>query len=138
MYVFPLLAPSPAHLAGNHRHQRQAQQQQQPLAMPTHPSTLSELMSFFPFDPYKLPRSSSYIEPIYREWASVAVGVDDDDDDDDDEEEEEEEEEEDEVDSDVRAEADGLGASFEEMRISPVPALPHGAAVALGISSLVR
>ena len=105
--------------------------------MPTHPSTLSELMSFFPFDPYKLPRSSSYIEPIYREWASVAVGVDDDDDDDDEEEKEDEEEEE-EVDSDVRAEADGLGASFEEMRISPVPALPHGAAVALGISSLVR
>ena len=90
-------------------------------------------MSFFPFDPYKLPRSSSYIEPIYREWASVAVGVDDDDDDDD----EEDEEEEDEADLDVRAEADGLGASFGEMKISPVPAPLHGAAVALGISSIV-
>ena len=130
MYVFPLLAHHPEH----QRHQ-QAQQQQQAFPVPTHPKTLSELMSFFPFDPYKLPRSSSYIEPIYREWASVAVGVDDDDDDDDGEEEEEEEEEG--VDLDVRAEADGLGASFGEMKISPVPAPPHRAAVALGISSIV-
>ncbi|KAH9055594.1 RNA polymerase I-specific transcription initiation factor RRN3 [Lactarius vividus] len=97
MYVFPLLAAPPAQ-----------QQQQQPLPVPTHLSTLSELTSFFPFDPYKLPRSSS------------------------DEEEEEEEEN-----LDVRAEADGLGASFEEMRISPVPALAHGPTVALGISSIV-
>ncbi|KAI9457001.1 RNA polymerase I-specific transcription initiation factor RRN3 [Lactarius psammicola] len=132
MYVFPLLAAPPAH----HQHQRpyqQAQQQQQPLPVPTHPSTLSELMSFFPFDPYKLPRSSSYIEPIYREWTSVAVGVDEEEEEDDDSDEEEE----DEVDFDVRAEADGLGASFEEMRISPVPAPAHGPAVALGISSIV-
>ncbi|KAH9174603.1 RNA polymerase I-specific transcription initiation factor RRN3 [Lactarius sanguifluus] len=119
MYVFPLLAAPPT-------------QQQQPLPVPTHPRTLSELTSFFPFDPYKLPRSSSYIEPIYREWTSVAVGVDDDDDDSD-----EEEEEEDGADLDVRAEADGLGASFEEMRISPVPVLAHGPTVALGISSIV-
>jgi RNA polymerase I-specific transcription initiation factor RRN3 len=129
MYVFPLLAAPPAH----HRHQQThyQQQRQQALPVPTNPSTLSELMSFFPFDPYKLPRSSSYIEPIYREWASVAVGVDDDDDD------EEEDEGVDEEDVDVRKEADGLGASFGEMRISPVPAPLHGAAVALGISSLV-
>ena len=98
-------------------------------------------MSFFPFDPYKLPRSSSYIEPIYREWASVAVGVDDDDDDDDDDEEEEEEgvvNEEAEEDG-RKEEADGLGASFGEMKISPAPksAPIHGAAVALGISSIV-
>jgi hypothetical protein len=136
MYVFPLLAAAPTH----HRHQQthhqyQQQQQQQALPVPTNPSTLGELMSFFPFDPYKLSRSSSYIEPIYREWTSVAVGVDDDED-------EEEEEGEEEVDEevDVRKEADGLGASFEEMRISPVPAplAPlHGAAVALGISSIV-
>src|SRR5258708_4553731 len=134
MYVFPLLAAPPAHHAEHHHRHRQPYQQaqqQQPLPVPTHPSTLSELMSFFPFDPYKLPRSSSYIEPIYREWASVAVGVGDDDDD------EEEDEEEDEADLDVRAETDGLGASFGEMKISPVPASLHGAAVALGISSIV-
>ena len=80
------------------------------------------------------------MEPIYREWASVAVGVDDDDDDDDDGDEEEEEEVVDEeADEEGRKEADGLGASFGEMRISPVPksAPIHGAAVALGISSIV-
>ena len=132
MYVFPLLATD------------QQQQQQNALPVPTtmNPSTLSELMSFFPFDPYKLPRSSSYIEPIYREWASVAVGVDDDDDDDDDDEEEEEEEgvvDEEAEENGRKEEADGLGASFGEMKISPVPksAPIHGAAVALGISSIV-
>ena len=35
-------------------------------------------MSFFAFDSYKLPRSSSYIDPIYR---GVAVRVEDDHDD---------------------------------------------------------
>ena len=123
MYVFPLLATD----------KQQQQQNTLPVPTTTNPTTLSELMSFFPFDPYKLPRSSSYIEPIYREWASVAVGVDDDDDDGDEEEEEEE------ADEEGRKEADGLGASFGEMRISPVPksAPIHGAAVALGISAIV-
>ena len=127
MYVFPLLATD----------QQQQQQNTLPVPTTTNPSTLSELMSFFPFDPYKLPRSSSYIEPIYREWASVAVGVDDDDDDDDDDDEEEEADSV--VDEEGHKEADGLGASFGEMRISPVPksAPIHGAAVALGISAIV-
>ena len=131
MYVFPLLATD----------QRQQQQNTLPVPTTTNPTTLSELMSFFPFDPYKLPRSSSYIEPIYREWASVAVGVDDDDDEDDEDDDKEEEEEvvDEEADEEGRKEADGLGASFGEMRISPVPksAPIHGAAVALGISSIV-
>ena len=131
MYVFPLLATD----------QQQQQQNTLPVPTTTNPSTLSELMSFFPFDPYKLPRSSSYIEPIYREWASVAVGVDDDDDDDDDDDEEEEADSvvDEEADEEGHKEADGLGASFGEMRISPVPksAPIHGAAVALGISSIV-
>ena len=131
MHIFPPLATD----------QQQQQQNALPVPSTTNPSTLSEFMSFFPFDPYKLPRSSSYIEPIYREWASVAVGVDDDDDDDDDDDEEEEEvvvDEEAEADE-GRKEADGLGASFGEMRISPVPksAPIHGAAVALGISAIV-
>ncbi|GAA5924599.1 rDNA-binding RNA polymerase I transcriptional factor [Sporobolomyces koalae] len=38
-----------------------------------------EMDSFFPFDPFKLPLSSVYIDEIYREWE----GADDDDDDDD-------------------------------------------------------
>ncbi|KAJ7284160.1 RNA polymerase I-specific transcription initiation factor RRN3 [Mycena rebaudengoi] len=60
-------------------------------AMPVHPVLLSsngfaaELNSFFPFDPYKLPKSSVYIQSIYREWSSVAIDEDDDDDDEDEE-----------------------------------------------------
>ncbi|KAJ7437798.1 RNA polymerase I-specific transcription initiation factor RRN3 [Mycena galericulata] len=45
-------------------------------------SITAELNTFFPFDPYKLAKSSVYIQTIYREWSSVAI-------DDDDEEEEE-------------------------------------------------
>ena len=45
----------------------------------------SELNAFFPFDPYRLPKSSAFIQGVYREWSSVAI-------EDDDEEEEEEEE----------------------------------------------
>ncbi|KAH7105304.1 RNA polymerase I-specific transcription initiation factor RRN3 [Auriculariales sp. MPI-PUGE-AT-0066] len=32
-----------------------------------------ELHSFFPFDPYGLPLSQSYISGIYREWSAVAI-----------------------------------------------------------------
>ena len=91
------------------------------------PQTNTELNTFFPFDPYKLPKSSRYISKVYREWSAVAI---DDDDGDDDEEEEEEEE-----DGGVNSPrigvsiartvppdllADRLGASFEAMSISPV------------------
>ena len=44
------------------------------------------MTTFFPFDPYKLPRTCSYIDGIYREWTSVALDGEDDDDDDEDEE----------------------------------------------------
>jgi RNA polymerase I-specific transcription initiation factor RRN3 len=81
----------------------------------------SELNTFFPFDPYKLPKSSSYIDGVYREWSSVAIADD-------------EEDEEDDVAEDTKdrwgmtlvqtAKSQdpvdgGLGASFEEMSISP-------------------
>jgi len=59
-----------------------------------------ELNSFFPFDPYRLPKSSSYIQGVYREWSSVAI-------EDEDEEEEEEEEEGGELDIDE----DGITSS---------------------------
>ncbi|KAF8622090.1 hypothetical protein AX15_007233 [Amanita polypyramis BW_CC] len=48
--------------------------------MTTHPAVLfgesisAELNTFFPFDPYRLQRSGSYIQEIYREWSSVAIG----------------------------------------------------------------
>jgi len=123
IYVFPLLTapPPPA----------RTEWQRALLPVSNSTSALSELTSFFPFDPYKLPRSSSYIEPIYRDWVSVAIEGDDDDD-------EEEDDEEamggmdglrlglsrrDVVDGvDVDSEADGLGASFGGMSISPVGA----------------
>jgi RNA polymerase I-specific transcription initiation factor RRN3 len=135
MYVFPLLtAPPPA---------RSAEQQLPALPSGSSIFALSELTSFFPFDPYKLPRSSSYIEPIYREWASVAIDGDEDDDDDDEDEEEMGEHVAglrrlDSADG-VDVEADGLGASFGGMSISPAPAPAplHSAAVPLGISSAV-
>ncbi|KAF8521855.1 RNA polymerase I-specific transcription initiation factor RRN3 [Gautieria morchelliformis] len=80
----------------------------------------ADLTTFFPFDPYRLPLSVSYIQGIYREWGSVAL---------DDEEEEEEEEEAEEVQSstlkpwpigDGGDDTDALGASFGGMSISPV------------------
>jgi len=40
----------------------------------------AELHTFFPFDPYKLPRSSPYIQGVYRDWTSVAIGDDEDED----------------------------------------------------------
>lgn len=49
-------------------------------------SVQTELNTFFPFDPYKLPRSGTYIESVYRDWSSVAI--DDEDDEDEDEEHE--------------------------------------------------
>ena len=140
MYVFPLLnAPPPT----------TARTEWQRAVLPGRGSSnsinaLSELTSFFPFDPYKLPRSSSYIEPIYREWASVAIEGDD-------EEEEEEEGGEDEVEGmqdglarsrrdevdHLDVEADGLGASFGGMSISPVRDPAHTAAVNMEIKFVV-
>ncbi|KAG8956690.1 hypothetical protein FRC04_000168 [Tulasnella sp. 424] len=74
----------------------------------------NDVNAFFPFDPYKLPGSSSFIEDIYREWSMVALDEDDSDEEPDEDDQEvmvgdtgEEEEE-------VR-----LGHSFNEMSISP-------------------
>ncbi|KIK96058.1 hypothetical protein PAXRUDRAFT_139331 [Paxillus rubicundulus Ve08.2h10] len=58
----------------------------------------AELHTFFPFDPYKLPRSSSYIEGVYREWSSVAIGGDEESDDESDEESDDADEEDEEDD----------------------------------------
>lgn len=100
----------------------------------------AELHTFFPFDPYKLPRSSSYIQGVYREWSAVAIGSNEDD------ESDEDAEDADVGDSDdpeldgmrsivdqsgavtsgglniprtMTSDADGLGASFGGMSISP-------------------
>ncbi|KAG6885615.1 hypothetical protein C0993_012362 [Termitomyces sp. T159_Od127] len=93
-------------------------------------ATNPELNTFFPFDPYRLPKSHTYIQGIYREWSSVAL-------DDDDEEEEEEDDEEEEETHETRAEGlessglliprtksstddFGLGKSLGAMSISPI------------------
>ncbi|KAI1796147.1 RNA polymerase I-specific transcription initiation factor RRN3 [Ganoderma leucocontextum] len=105
-----------------------------PKALVFEQSMTAELNTFFPFDPYKLPRSGSYIQGVYREWSSVAI------DDEDDEEEEEEGVDEDDGEGDGQGAAsqpmgimingaralpqpaddtDGLGESFGGMSISP-------------------
>jgi len=43
----------------------------------------AELNTFFPFDPYRLPRSAAFIKNIYREWSSVAIDDESDDESDD-------------------------------------------------------
>jgi hypothetical protein len=121
MYVFPLLTAPPPTTAHTEWQRAMLPGSNNSKSI----EALRELTSFFPFDPYKLPRSNSYIEPIYREWASVAIEGD--------EEEEEEEEDEDEEEGiqvrrdavdNLDVEADGLGASFGGMSISP--AYPAG------------
>ena len=49
----------------------------------------AELNTFFPFDPYRLPKSNAFIQDVYREWSSVAIDDEEDDSDDDDEDDEE-------------------------------------------------
>lgn len=116
--------------------------QRQAASAPAHPAVLgsdvisAELNTFFPFDPYNLPKSGSYIQSVYREWSAVALDEEDDDEEEDSEEEGEGEEAETDNDStnlhrrylDIPPTAnsiqlegkDGLGASFEGMSISPV------------------
>ena len=92
----------------------------------------AELNTFFPFDPYKLPRSNAYIQGVYREWESVAI------DDEEDEEDEEDEAGQEGGDDEVRGgervfgywdmpsgtrdgdSPGGLGESLGAMSISPV------------------
>ena len=83
----------------------------------------AELNTFFPFDPYRLPKSNVYIQAVYREWSTVAIDEDDEDD--------EEEDYGDGVRSDVGqlniprspnygGDEDGLGESLGKMSISPM------------------
>lgn len=52
----------------------------------------AELSTFFPFDPYRLPRSSVFIRDVYREWSSVAIDGESDDEESDEEPDEDYEE----------------------------------------------
>lgn len=51
-------------------------------------SVTAELNTFFPFDPYRLPKSSVFIKDVYRDWSSVAIDSESDDEEGSDEEEE--------------------------------------------------
>lgn len=83
----------------------------------------AELNTFFPFDPYRLPKSNAFIEGVYREWDSVAIEGEEDDDD-------EEEEEPDRGDDGAssryldipkdKEDDGGLGESLGAMSISPL------------------
>ncbi|KAJ3980642.1 RNA polymerase I-specific transcription initiation factor RRN3 [Lentinula detonsa] len=100
----------------------------------------SELNTFFPFDPYKLPKSGVYIQKVYRDWTSVAFDEESDDDDTSDSDDSDEGENENEgtahatsefgvpisitvADGNLQGNADesapGLGVSFDAMSISP-------------------
>ncbi|KAF8897780.1 RNA polymerase I-specific transcription initiation factor RRN3 [Infundibulicybe gibba] len=98
-------------------------------------SVTSELNTFFPFDPYRLPRSNIYIQGIYREWSSVAIDDDEDSDDSDEEQEEGTELHDESISSSTYLDipqsssrekvdnADGLGESLGAMSISPIHTL---------------
>lgn len=106
------------------------------LASGIHPTVLKgivnpELNAFFPFDPYRLPKSMSYIQDIYREWSSVAIDEDEDEDEESDQENDNQDEERATADSssaryltirrsDSREDEAGLGESLGKMSISPV------------------
>jgi len=65
--------PSKAHSDGRLLLQAHAAQvQARPLVI-RDSAVESDLNTFFPFDPYKLPLSHSYIDGVYREWSSVAL-----------------------------------------------------------------
>lgn len=103
-----------------------------------------ELHTFFPFDPFKLPRSSEYIQGVYREWATVAIGEEDDEEDEDEDDLIEEGPIVDDWDHEQgglcipittskrgESDDDGLGASFGGMSISPA----HTRTAAMAISA---
>lgn len=122
LYCYPILEANKRSSDGDPSQRTPARQTFVP------PQTNTELNTFFPFDPYKLPKSSRYIDSVYRDWSAVAIDGDD-------EGEEDEEDEAEDVDSGrigvsitrtvpSDSQADNLGASFEAMSISP--ARPQG------------
>jgi RNA polymerase I-specific transcription initiation factor RRN3 len=104
LYVYPILE-------ANKRAEYQAHGPSQGTLIVGDVTLNAHLDTFFPFDPYRLKQSQSWIDGIYRDWDSVAI------------EDEEEEEETDEGET-TRAQLEedsskGLGESFEQMSISP-------------------
>lgn len=104
------------------------------LASGEHPNE-EEMNTFFPFDPYRLPKSSVFVKEGYREWEEVAV--EDSDDEEDDEDSDSEDEDEPELEGGIpmsiggsglsvpnafdKQDDDMLGKSMGAMSISPAP-----------------
>ncbi|KAJ7098804.1 RNA polymerase I-specific transcription initiation factor RRN3 [Mycena belliarum] len=86
-------------------------------------SITAELNTFFPFDPYKLSKSSVFIQRIYREWSSVSIDDD------------EEEEEDDDPDVDVPA-ASYPGMNYLNIPSSQGPVDDGGLGMSLGAMSI--
>ncbi|KAJ7167553.1 RNA polymerase I-specific transcription initiation factor RRN3 [Mycena filopes] len=89
-------------------------------------SITAELNTFFPFDPYKLAKSSVYIQSIYREWSSVAI----------DDEEDEEDEEDGYGDMPVPAASSYDGMGYLSIPSSQGPKDDHGLGESLGAMSI--
>jgi RNA polymerase I-specific transcription initiation factor RRN3 len=68
-------------------------------------AAIADLQAFFPFDPYRLPKSSRWFDGMYRDWNMVAIG---DDDEEDGEEEDDESDEEDAVVASVATQVGGM------------------------------
>lgn len=85
------LAPGGSLLSSLHQHSYLSSSGKLPTPTPrqerdsTRPEAVEEadLDSFFPFDPFRLPASSRYIDSIYRSWEGPADSDSDDDDDED-------------------------------------------------------
>ncbi|KAG6854356.1 hypothetical protein C0991_007861 [Blastosporella zonata] len=97
-----------------------------------HPSLIGEatnpeLNTFFPFDPYRLAKSHTYIQGIYREWSTVALEDEDDEDD--------EEEDDDELDESQET-ADLASSGLRIPRAKPADADELGLGVSLGAMSI--
>lgn len=80
----------------------------------------AQIDSHFPFDPFKLPLSATYINTIYRQWSS---GFDDDDEDDEDTETENEKNEE-ESEADSSAVASSVDSEASSLLAPPAGSIP--------------
>jgi len=103
LYVFPIIE-------ANKRAEYQAFGASQATLILGDVTLHANLDTFFPFDPYRLRQSQSWIEELYRDWSSVAIEDGEEDSDEDEEEITEMQK------GDVTSE--GLGESFEQMSIS--------------------
>lgn len=132
LYVHSILeANRRAEFAGSHARDRSATDEAGlvPMAKTFVPDGMhAELNTFFPFDPYNLPKSGAWIQGVYRDWASVAIEDEDEDgDEDEDEDRKDNDDDQDEVVDEMWEERnDGVCdvelalGSFGGMSISPV------------------